>query len=93
MTTLMKRVKARVSQYVTEYMAASSRWGKRVFGQLVPTKGDVRKDFIADMKMLAEVAALEKDQKVLDLIQGSIKSDEQQVQDDIKAIEGITIPQ
>ena len=43
--------------FLKDYMAASSR-SEYVMGNRVPSKYDVRRDFIADLKALKEVAQL-----------------------------------
>ena len=55
--------------FLNNYFAASSR-SEYVMGNKVPSKYDVRRDFIADLKALKEVAQLRGDDDVVKLCQG-----------------------
>ena len=92
MTSLMTVVLKRVELYRKSFMAAPSKWGQRVFGQRIPTKSDIRKDFLADLRMLGEEAMFMKDAKVLELIQGVVKAPEQEAEETISAIQSLRVP-
>jgi|6_EtaG_2_1085325.scaffolds.fasta_scaffold284133_2 hypothetical protein len=64
-TNLMERLNVLVSRYINQYIAAPVKWGQRVFGQQMPTKTDVRRAFIKDLTMLAEVAKITGDTHVV----------------------------
>ena len=55
--------------FLKDYMAASSK-SEYVMGNRVPSKYDVRKDFIADLKALKEVAQLRGNDDVVAQCQG-----------------------
>jgi hypothetical protein len=74
MMDLMKVLDNVIKTYVMNYLAAPVRWGQRVFGQTVPAKNDIRKGFLKDLTMLAEVAKLEKNQPVVDKIEQTMKA-------------------
>ena len=57
------------NSFLSDYINASSR-SDYVLGSRVPSKYDVRKDFIANLKALKEVAQLRGDNEVMKLCQG-----------------------
>ena len=57
------------NKFLSRYFAASSKT-EYVMGARVPSKYDVRRDFIADLKALKEVAQLRGDDDVVKLCQG-----------------------
>ena len=65
---LMKIQTFLITNYMKSYIAAPAKWGERVFGRKVPTKMDVRRAFLQDLKMIAEVAQLQGDKAVLNKI-------------------------
>ena len=70
--------KAEAKKLTLEFWSKFKRAGSRrqyVFGQSVPGKSDIRRDFMANMKGLAEIAVMEGDQKALDYIQGIVAED------------------
>ena len=75
MTELMKKLQLLTDRYMTQYINAPSKWGKRVFGTQLPTKMDVRRGFLQDLKMIAEVAQLKQDKQVLNYINGFLDED------------------
>ena len=91
--TLMKRFNALVNDYIVNYINAPVRFGQRVFGKMMPTKNDIRKGFLSDLKMLAEVAQLTGDKDVLDKINCVVTKDEKDIADLEKEIATITAPQ
>ena len=70
--------------FLKDYMAASSR-SEYVMGSRIPSKYDVRKDFIANLKALKEVAQLRGDTDVVKLCQGQRVSEAQALLDEAKA--------
>ena len=64
MTNLMKRLDILITNYINTYINAPVKWGQRVFGQQCPTKTDVRRGFLKDLNMIAEVAQLTGDKAV-----------------------------
>ena len=71
--------KAEAKQLTLEFWAKYKRAGSRrqyVFGQSVPSKSDVRRDFMSNMKGLAEIAIMEGDQAALDYIKGIVADDD-----------------
>ena len=91
MSELYKVVLQRIRDYRTSFMNAPSRFGQRVFGRIVPTKNDIRKDFMADLRMLGEEAVFMQDKKVLNLIQGVVKSPEQEIKEQVNAINSLKV--
>ena len=55
--------------FLSNYFAASSK-SEYVMGNRVPSKYDIRRDFIADLKALKEVAQLRGDMDVVAQCQG-----------------------
>ncbi len=82
-----------VKNYVRNYINAPVRFGQRVFGKMLPTKMDVRKAFLSDLKMLAEVAQLTGDKEVLNKINCVVTKDEQEIATLEKDIANMTAPQ
>ena len=68
MTNLMKRLDILITNYINTYINAPVKWGQRVFGQQCPTKTDVRRGFLKDLNMIAEVAQLTGDKAVVNKI-------------------------
>ena len=68
MTNLMKRLDILITNYINTYINAHVKWGQRVFGQQCPTKTDVRRGFLKDLNMIAEVAQLTGDKAVVNKI-------------------------
>ena len=57
------------NMFLRDYIASSSK-SDYVLGSRIPSKYDVRKDFIANLKALKEVAQLRGDDDVVKLCQG-----------------------
>ena len=70
--------------FLKDYIAASSK-SEYVMGNRIPSKYDVRKDFIANLKALKEVAQLRGDDDVVKLCQGRRVSEAQALLDEAKA--------
>ena len=70
--------------FLLNYFAASSK-SEYVMGGRVPSKYDVRRDFIADLKALKEVAQLRGNDDVVKLCQGRRVSEAQALLDEAKA--------
>tara|TARA_R100000234_G_C4949476_1_gene156682 strand:- start:106 stop:390 length:285 start_codon:yes stop_codon:yes gene_type:complete len=71
--------KAEAKKLTHEFWVKYKRAGSRrqyVFGQSVPSKSDVRRDFMSNMKGLAEIAIMEGDQAALDYIKGIVADDD-----------------
>ena len=62
-------------EFWVKYKRAGSR-RQYVFGQSVPSKSDIRRDFMANMKGLAEVAQMTGDRVALDYIKGMVSDDD-----------------
>ena len=84
---LMKRLQLMIQSYITKYLAAPVKWGQRCFGVQLPTKSDVRRGFLQDLKMIAEIAQLEGNTAVLNKIKCVVDDNFEQ---DIAAIKKIT---
>ena len=70
--SLMKRLNLLIERYMNQYIAAPVKWGEKVFGRSVPTKNDVRRGFLQDLKMIAEVAKLDNNTEVLNKINNTL---------------------
>ena len=70
--------------FLLNYFAASSK-SEYVMGGRVPSKYDVRRDFIADLKALKEVAQLRGDDAVVAQCTGRRVSEAQALLDEAKA--------
>ena len=70
--------------FLSKYFAASSKT-EYVMGNKVPSKYDVRRDFIADLKALKEVAQLRGDEDVVAQCTGRRVSEAQALLDEAKA--------
>ena len=66
--TLMDKLNVLIDRYFNAYINAPVKWGQRVFGQQLPTKSDVRKGFLKDLNMIAELAQLTGDKEVINKI-------------------------
>ena len=86
--SLVKVAKTERNKFLSKVLRAPARSGY-VFGQRVPTKNDIRREYIANMKIIAEVAAQEGDQEALDYCKGAVS--EPSCQDDINAINALKV--
>ena len=81
MTPLMKRLLARINQYLDDSMNASSR-SNYVFGVRTKTKYDLQRDFVADIKTINSIAVMQGDKKVQDMCAMQARQQKQQMLDD-----------
>ena len=72
--------------FLKNYFAASNK-SEYVMGNRVPSKYDVRKDFIANLKALKEVAQLRGDIEVVKLCQGQRVSEAKALLAEVQAEE------
>lgn len=72
--------------FLRDYMAASSK-SEYIMGSRVPSKYDVRRDFIANLKALKEVAQLRGDIEVVKLCQGQRVSEAKALLAEVQAEE------
>ena len=70
---ILKLMKAVRDKYVIRLINAPSR-STYLFGQRVPTKYDLKKDYIANMKALAEVAEQSGDEDAVNFAKGVLNS-------------------
>ena len=66
-TALMKKFLRRVDKYLGDAQNATSR-SNNVFGVWTQNKNDIRKDFMADLKMFSEIATMLNDETVLTMV-------------------------
>ena len=85
MTPLMKRLLARITQYLDDSMNASSR-STYVFGVRTKTKYDLQRDFIADIKTINSIAIMQGDADVQRMCQMQAKQQKQSLVDDCDEI-------
>ena len=72
------------NMFLKDYIAASSR-SEYVMGNRIPSKYDVRKDFIANLKAVKEVAQLRGYDDVVKLCQGRRVSEAEALLAEVKA--------
>ena len=81
MTPLMKRLLARINDYLDDSINAASR-SSYVFGVRTKTKYDLQKEFIADIKTINSIAVMEGDTDVIAMCQMQAKQQKQSMIDD-----------
>ena len=87
MLNLLEVMKNLTAKYVLQLIKAPSR-KEYVFGQRIPTKWDVKKDYIANMKGLMEVASQIGDKEAEDYAKGLVDEEVKQLEALLKQAKG-----
>ena len=75
MSKLLIKLKALTEKYINAMIKAPDGFQNYALGQRIPTKKDIRKAFMTNLRNIAEVAQLTGDQEALNYCQGIVEDE------------------